>query len=395
MLGFTAAPGNSRGFLPHRRRRRRRRRLSSPLQHRPVLLLHDTSLLFRLPFPPLPSPPLVFSPRVGLAHAHKGRTRDTRKQRVRARTHGEETRYTRPRIFAYAKERIRCAPRLRMPRVRTGSKSDIVCEHRACSTLALCACVTRRQEFPRGSIVIAGALSRLKTSLQEQREGPLLQLSPCPLSAAPCSTLLPLFPFFIPSLLPVPPPSLVHLSPPPPPPKRFCTVSLHLLLLPSHPPPRPPPLPRAVRPSSSPFRSKNLIFPRRTYTYIDAGGRRPPFGICLISVETPQRASRSTGSSFPLLPRLNTRISREWTRDSLSIRQVNFFSHGFPPEEERRGRGGRGKEGFYIPVPYSRGDICPRWPISGQLNSLLQRDKLSRRSLFLCRGVVLIKRAWW
>ena len=59
--------------------------------------------------------------------------------------------------------------------------------------------VTRRQEFPRGSIVIAGALSRLKTSLQEQREGALLQLSPCPLSAAPCSTLLPLFPFFIPS----------------------------------------------------------------------------------------------------------------------------------------------------------------------------------------------------
>lgn len=121
--------------------------------------------------------------------------------------------------------------------------------------------VTRRQEFPRGSIVIAGALSRLKTSLQEQREGALLQLSPCPLSAAPCSTLLPLFPFFIPSLfaslslsfslplsLPFSPETLLHRVPPPSSPSRP-----HLAP------------PRAASPSSSPFRSKNLIFPRPTY----------------------------------------------------------------------------------------------------------------------------------
>ena len=104
--------------------------------------------------------------------------------------------------------------------------------------------VTRRQEFPRGSIVIAGALSRLKTSLQEQREGALLQLSPCPLSAAPCSTLL-----------------LLSLS-----------LSLSLLscspletLLHRVPPPSSPPTPAAVRLSSSLSRSENLIFPRPAY----------------------------------------------------------------------------------------------------------------------------------
>lgn len=56
------------------------------------------------------------------------------------------------------------------------------CYERARAYACPCACVrvwNVGKEFPRGSIVIAGALSRLKTSLQEQRKREaLLQLSP-------------------------------------------------------------------------------------------------------------------------------------------------------------------------------------------------------------------------
>ena len=124
--------------------------------------------------------------------------------------------------------------------------------------------VTRRQEFPRGSIVIAGALSRLKTSLQEQREGALLQLSPCPLSSAALHTLASLSSFFIPSPPPSPPSLSLSLSPPLPR-NAFAPCSSTFFSL-----------PRAASPSSSPFRSKNLIFPRPTYAIRRyAGGRRP------------------------------------------------------------------------------------------------------------------------
>lgn len=53
----------------------------------------------------------------------------------------------------------------------------------------VCACVLHvGKEFPRGSIVIAGALSRLKTSLQEQRKSEaLLQLSPSASGTPPLS----------------------------------------------------------------------------------------------------------------------------------------------------------------------------------------------------------------
>lgn len=91
--------------------------------------------------------------------------------------------------------------------------------------------VTRRQEFPRGSIVIAGALSRLKTSLQEQREGapsaiiPLSSLRRSVLHTLP-SLYLSLSARSIVVSLSLFPPGLS---------KRFCTMFLQLLS-----PPLPP-----------------------------------------------------------------------------------------------------------------------------------------------------------
>lgn len=98
-----------------------RSRVHASLLARTRRVSRDFLSLFLLFFPPSPS--FVFSPRAGLAHARE------RYARARTRTKRDKVWL---RIFAYAKEQIRCA-RLRMPRVRTGSKSDIVCEQRACS----------------------------------------------------------------------------------------------------------------------------------------------------------------------------------------------------------------------------------------------------------------------
>lgn len=98
-------------------------------------VLGASRAIFFFPFfffplsPLLSSPSFVFSPRVGLAHARHTKTRMRARTQTHTHTRGDKVWL---RIFAYAKEQIRCA-RLRMPRVRTGSKSDIVCEHRACS----------------------------------------------------------------------------------------------------------------------------------------------------------------------------------------------------------------------------------------------------------------------
>ena len=159
--------------------------------------------------------------------------------------------------------------------------------------------VTRRQEFPRGSIVIAGALSRLKTSLQEQREGALLQLSPCPLSAAPCSTLL-----------------LLSLS-----------LSLSPLLFPSR---------NAFAPCSSTFISPYpcggaslfLPLPIGEFDFSATGvcdTSMPEedvlFGICLISVETAYAPAYYDACSFFFRQSPET-ISR--TRHALSIKLFIF-----------------------------------------------------------------------
>ena len=97
-----------------------------------------------------------------------------------------------------------------------------MCEHRACARVR----VTRRQEFPRGSIVIAGALSRLKTSLQEQREGapsaiiPLSSLRRSVLHTLASLSLCPVYRCFSLFVPPPPPPrsleTLLHHVPPAP-----------------------------------------------------------------------------------------------------------------------------------------------------------------------------------
>lgn len=141
--------------------------------------------------------------------------------------------------------------------------------------------LTRRQKFPRGSIVIAGALSRLKTSLQEQREpGPFCNYPPV--------------------LSPPRPPLSLPLS-------RHLSLSLTLSRRsPVHrvtppPPPGPQHTPRSIQEFD--FSAASLCD-----TSIRGNKKDVFLGICLIPFE---RAARPS----PSLPPRSTRFRERAARD--------------------------------------------------------------------------------